>query len=348
MYTIFLCAGSLLGGLTGGYIGFGYSWASVFWVNTAVTGFTFLGVVFFLPETYFERARPDDASITSEDNKDPDTKEVETVQVQQQAACEPYTYLQSLQVNIGKHPKARESLLHYFIQPWRTLALPGTWVVMLHYAGLVGGVVTISLIGPQLVSMPPYLWGANAGLINLGGLIGALIGYGYTFVLADWQLKRQAKKQHHGVAEAEDRLPTLFFPLFVATSGFFVFGFSAQYPGPDRWVGLEFGAGMVSFGLTQVPSVGFNYVRLLRLSKFHPLGKLLLTVCNSLSILTAIWLPTVSPWSPFSVPSSPLPGHSSLRLGCRTAARRNPLASSGCSWVSLAWWLSPCGCSESV
>lgn len=272
MYTIFLCAGSLLGGITGGYIGFGYSWAMVFWVNTAVAGFTFLGVVFFLPETYFERARPDDASITSEDNKDPDTKEVETVQVQQQAAHQPYTFLQSLHVNIGKHPNARESLLHYFIQPWRTLALPGTWIVMLLYAGLVGGVVTISLIGPQLVAMPPYLWGANAGLINLGGLIGALIGYGYTFVLADWQLKRQAKKQHHGVAEAEDRLPTLFFPLFIATSGFFVFGFSAQYPGPDRWVGLECGAGMVSFGLTQVPSVGFNYVRLLYLWNFLPLG----------------------------------------------------------------------------
>jgi hypothetical protein len=236
----------------------------VFWVSTALSGFTFLGVLFLVPETQFERVSTDASSISSNDNKDKDvdTKEVETVQTQPHATHEPYTFLQSLHVNIGRHPSARKSLVQYFLQPWRTLALPGTWVVMLHYAGLVGGVVTISLIGPQLVSIPPYLWGANAGLINLGGLIGSLVGYFYTFALADWQLKRQAKKQRHGMAEAEDRLPTLFFPLVVATSGFFVFGFSAQYPGPDRWVGLEFGAGMVSFGLTQVPSVGFNYVSL--------------------------------------------------------------------------------------
>jgi hypothetical protein len=261
VYTIFLCGGSLFGGLTGGYVGYNHGWTSVFWVSTALSAFNFLAVVLFVPESLFDRAQADDATTSSLDAKGPDAKEVETVQVQTQAPSEHLTLAQSLSFSLGKHDMARGSLLHQFLQPWRTLALPGTWVVMLHYAGLVGGVVTVALIGPQLLAMPPYLWGANAGLINVGGVIGCVIGYVYTYVLADRQLKSRAKHQGRGMAEAEDRLPTLFFPLVVATAGFFVFGFCAQYPGPDRWVGLQAGYAMISFGLTQVPSVGFNYVR---------------------------------------------------------------------------------------
>lgn len=264
MYTIFLSTGSLVGGLSGGYIGFQHGWASIYWVSTAVCGFCFLTVALFVPETLFDRELADNASISSGEAKAPGNKEIESVQVQQQATNatvdEPLTFAQSLHVGLGRHASARGSLIHYFIQPWRTLALPGTWVVMLHYAGLVGGVVTVALIGPQIVAMPPYLWGANAGLINVGGLVGCLVGYLYTYLLADRQLKSKAKQKRHGMAEAEDRLPTLFFPLVIATLGFFVFGFCAQYPGPNRWAGLQVGFGMITFGLTQVPSVGFNYV----------------------------------------------------------------------------------------
>ncbi|KAK4034617.1 major facilitator superfamily domain-containing protein [Parachaetomium inaequale] len=264
VYTIFLSAGSLFGGLTGGYLGYSHGWTSIWWVSTALCAFVFVGVALFVPETLFDRpAATDNASTSSVEGKEPTTKELETVQVQSQTTGtghESFTFLQSLQVGLGKHAHARGSLASYFLRPWKTLALPGTWVVMLHYAGLVGGIVTVSLIGPQLLVLPPYLWGANAGLINVGGLLGCLVGYLYTSLLADSRLKSQAKQQHRGMAEAEDRLPTLFFPLFVATTGFFVFGFCAQYPGPTRWVGLQFGYGMLAFGLTQVPSVGFNYL----------------------------------------------------------------------------------------
>jgi hypothetical protein len=266
VYTIFLSAGSIVGGLSGGYIGYNHGWISIWWVSTALSAFVFLSVALFVPETLFDRSSEDNASISSENNKESNSKEVETVQVERQATMptihEPLTFIQSLHVNIGRHASSRGSLLHYFLQPWSTLALPGTWVVMVHYAGLVGGVVTIALIGPQMLAKPPYLWKANVGLINVGGLVGCLVGYLYTYLLSDKQLKSRAKKQGHGIAEAEDRLTTMFFPLALATLGFFVFGFCGQYPGPDRWVGLQFGYGMITFGLTQVPSVGFNYVSL--------------------------------------------------------------------------------------
>lgn len=346
MYTIFLCGGSLFGGLTGGYIGYHYGWTSIFWVSTALSGFVFLTVLLFVPETLYDRVSTDDASLSSEDNKNPDTKEVETVQVQPQVSYESFTFLQSLNVNVGRHESARASLVQYFIQPWKTLALPGTWVVMLHYAGLVGGIVTVSLIGPQIVAMPPYLWGANAGLINVGAVIGCVVGYVYTAVLADRQLKVQAKKQHHGMAEAEDRLPTLFFPLVVATCGFFVFGFCAQNPGPNRWVGMQFGYGMIAFGLTQVPSVGFNYVSRPTLPAL-PRG-LFLIVSHSSLMRMVTWLPTALPSSPSSAPSLPLRGPSSSRPGFMTEGRPKRSASLACSWVFLGWSLFPCGCLASA
>lgn len=104
------------------------------------------------------------------------------------------------------------------------------------------------------------LWGANAGLINVGPIIGALIGAGFTYLTSDARLLGQAKHEGHGFAEPESRLPASFPGLIVATCGLFVFGFCAQYPGPKVWVGLEVGYAMLSFGLMQVPSIDFNYV----------------------------------------------------------------------------------------
>src|SRR5258708_1047085 len=43
-------------------------------------------------------------------------------------------------------------------------------------------------------------------------------------------------------------------------------GFCAQNPSPKAWVCLEAGLGMLTFGLMQVPSIGFTYVRTLQSS----------------------------------------------------------------------------------
>lgn len=253
MYTVFLCIGPVVGGIAGGYTGFQLGWAYNFWVGTALSAGCFLGVFLLVPETLYDRAE----QVSETPPEQP--KELNTGHLERTASTatsyRPYTFVRSLALRSPSGP-----LLPKFVQPWRTLALPGTWVVMLHYAGLVGGVVTISTIGAQLVQQPPYLWGANAGLVNVGALAGAFLGYVYTHAMSDGRLKNRARRDALGLSEPEDRLPTMFPPLVVATCGFFVFGFCAEYPGGKRWVGLEVGNGMLSFGLMQVPSVGFNYV----------------------------------------------------------------------------------------
>ncbi|KAM0270051.1 hypothetical protein ACHAQH_009551 [Verticillium albo-atrum] len=251
VYTIFLAAGAIAGGLSGGYIAFHYGWTSTFWVSTALAGFTFLMTVLFVPETLFNRVGVEATTTILSDEK-------QKVQINHEETYEPVEPI-SFVTSLGFR-RPSENLVNHFIRPWRALLLPGTWVVTLHYAGLVGGIVTISVVGAQHMAMPPYLWGANAGLINVGGLVGVILGYIYTYVLSDARLKRKAKVRGHGMSEAEDRLPLLCFPLILSTCGFFVFGFCVQHPGGSRWVGLQAGFAMLSFGLMQVPSIGFNYL----------------------------------------------------------------------------------------
>lgn len=169
--------------------------------------------------------------------------------------AEQLTVKQSLRIGIR-----RGGLLQNFLNPWRSLAFPGTWLVMLHYGGLLGGLVTIATVGPQFLASPPYLWGKNVGLFNIGAIVGGLLGFLATYLAADHLLTVRAKREQHGFAEPENRLPAMFPALFIATTGIWTFGFCAANPSPSAWAGMVVGFGMVGFGITQIPSIGFNYL----------------------------------------------------------------------------------------
>lgn len=289
VYTIFLCAGSLVGGVSGGYLAYQHGWAYPYWVSLALTGATFLGHLFLAPETLYTR----DSASTDVDLLEDPTKNSVAHQEHVQAAPpehnhRPYTFTRSL-----SFIRPPGGVVRSFLQPWRTLRLPGTWVVMSHYGGLVGGVVTISTIAPQILAMPPYRWGSNVGLINVGALVGTVLGAAYTYAVSDAWLKRQAKHRRQGFAEAEDRLPLMFPALCVATCGFFVFGFTGPSAGAKGWVGLQVGFGMVSFGLMQVPSIGFNY--LIDAYSFAA-GDCFVMVTSLRAILAFTWTLVVGDW----------------------------------------------------
>jgi hypothetical protein len=134
--------------------------------------------------------------------------------------------------------------------------------VLLHYGGLLGGIVTIATVGPQILAQPPYLWGNNVGLLGIGSFVGTVLAFIVTYFVADWLIERLAFNQRvsHGMAEPEARLPAMFPALFLATTGIWTFGFSAANPAPHAWAGMVVGFGMVGFGIGQIPSIGFNYV----------------------------------------------------------------------------------------
>ncbi|KAH6986795.1 major facilitator superfamily domain-containing protein, partial [Ilyonectria destructans] len=251
IYTIFLAGDSLIGGIVDGYIGSNLGWQYIFWVGIALCGPCFLGVLLLVPETLFDREVVDARHIRQSAQL---IHRQDILLSTYNLTPMPFTYIRSL-----GFISPRGDVLQKFVRPWRTALLPGTWLVTLHCGGLVGGIVAVSTIGPQLVAAPPYLWGANVGLINVGGVIGALLGALYTYMVVDYRLKQSAKREH-GSAEPESRLPTMFPTLAIATSGFLVFGFCADHPSKNAWVGLQVGYAMIAMGLMQITSVGFNYL----------------------------------------------------------------------------------------
>ncbi|KAI4758891.1 MFS general substrate transporter [Aureobasidium sp. EXF-3400] len=258
IYTIFLASGSLIGGLIGGYITTSLGWRWTMYISAILSGAVLLLSFFFVPETLFDReaamavVRPEGYNNDSPIAEKAEMARVETVA---STVFPEYTFARSLKIGMY-----RPGFFKRCITPYTTLLFPGTWMVMLHYAGLVGLIVTISTVAPQILAQPPYLWGGSVGLINIGGLVGTVLGAIYTYFTADYIVKRQAKKERHGFSEPEARLPLMFPALLIATAGALCFGFSAKAATPKAWIGLEFGNGMVAFGLMQVPSIGFNYL----------------------------------------------------------------------------------------
>ncbi|KAJ4353958.1 uncharacterized protein N0V89_005690 [Didymosphaeria variabile] len=259
-YTVFLAMGSFVGPIAGGYIAAHDGLAWIHWTNVILSAVTFVICFFLQPETLYERPIPSTSEATETINKPiAETKEDIGVRASatanEQSSYAPYTFLRSLKPFTYHGGVGRK-----FLAPYLTLRLPGVWLVSLWYAGLVGAIVTISTVGSQIAASPPYLWGADSGLINCGALVGAVLGCVYTYFVADFTTKRLAKKDIHGYSEPESRIVTAIPALFISTAGTIIFGVIAQNPSPKGWVGLEFAFGMVAFGLMQAPSVGFNYI----------------------------------------------------------------------------------------
>lgn len=298
IYTVFLSLGSVIGGLSGGYIvaASGLDW--LHWVNVIISAITFVLCLVFQAETLYDR--PQTTVTFSDDVEKSGTETKEAVVIADSAAPSsypPYSYMRTL-----KFITYRPGIVQKFLAPYKVARLPGVWLVSAWYAGLVGLIVVISTVGPQLMSAPPYLWGKDAGLINVGGAIGSLIGCIYTYFVADFTTKRLAKQDRHGFTEPESRLVTALPALFIATAGALVFGFVGDHPSTTGWVGLQFGIGMVSFGLMQAPSVGFNY---LIESYSSVAGDCFVMVTSSRAVVAFAWTFFVGDWVHHSGTSEP-------------------------------------------
>ncbi|EUC40587.1 hypothetical protein COCMIDRAFT_9563 [Bipolaris oryzae ATCC 44560] len=290
IYTSFLAFGSLVGATCGGYIvgPMGLSW--LHWMNVVLSAISFALCLVFQAETLYERPQTSYTSDNDVSNKvTAETKESVVVADSVAPSTYPsYSYLRSLRL-ITYQPGIGTK----FLAPYKVLRLPGVWLVSGWYAGLVGLIVTMSAVAPQFVAKPPYLWGNGVGLINIGGIIGTILGGVYTYFVADFTTKRLAKKDHHGFSEPESRLVTALPALFAATIGSFIFGFVAQNPSPKGWVGLQFGLGLVAFGLMQAPSVGFNYI----IEAYGSLaGDCFVAITSTRAVVSFAWTFFVGEW----------------------------------------------------
>ena len=300
IYTIFLAGGSFISGITGAYIAGNLGYKYVFWITTALMAFNFLLEVFLVPETLFDRQSQliaeQHPSVAGDGSVSDEKANVQTVE-----RAMPATGYQSFKSTMG-FGEYRGDFFKHLLDPWRSLAFPGTWVVALHYGGLLGGIVTISTVGPQFLAMPPYLWGKNVGLLNLGALIGGILGFFFTYFMADRLAVGKAKKESHGFTEPESRLPAMFPALFLATTGIWTFGFSAAHPSPHAWAGMVVGYGMVGFGIMQIPSIGFNYL----IDSYHAISADCFVMTTiSRAVVSFAWTYFVGQWVESAGPALP-------------------------------------------
>ncbi|KAL4876016.1 major facilitator superfamily domain-containing protein [Aspergillus karnatakaensis] len=303
-YTAFLSLGSLVGGITGGYTAGNHGLAWLHWVNVILCAILFVACALFVPETLYKRDEPSPTILNAEKalKEGGETSQVEEVITQSQPQREypAFTFARSLKLYTYHGNLARN-----FLAPWLTLRLPGVWLVMLWYAGLVGGIVTLSTVGPSIVAYPPYSWGKNAGLINVGGIIGAILGAATTGILADRVIVTKKTIKDGEFMEPEARLLVALPGLILATTGLWVFGFCAQNAGAKMWVGMQFGIGMLSFGLMQAPSVGFNYIidsyRNLSADCFVAITCMRAIISFSWTFFVGHWVEEAGPAVPFGV-----------------------------------------------
>ncbi|KAL4861941.1 hypothetical protein BDV12DRAFT_203510 [Aspergillus spectabilis] len=260
-YVAAFAIGPLLGGITGGYVASDLEVTAVWWLSTGLSAATFFTVFLLVPETLFDRARyleEEDSRARSEaevsNDKKPSTEAIERYIGTLEHSPSPSNLWQALR--FGTY---RPGFLQELIKPVYTVRLPGVWVPTLQVAALLAGVVTMSTAGPQMLAVPPYSWGANVGLFNLGGLVATLLALLFNYLILDRVIQRRANRQSDGLIESESRLPLCAPGLFLATTGLLTFG-CAAHSGGSAWAGLVVGNGMLTFGLVTVPGIAYTYV----------------------------------------------------------------------------------------
>ncbi|KAJ0419701.1 major facilitator superfamily domain-containing protein [Aspergillus carlsbadensis] len=294
VYTAALAAGPVLGGITGGYIASNAGVTAIWWISTGLSGGALCLILFLLPETMFDRThylRAEDSApyslATASGNKPEIQQDEGNIPVEENIAMG-LTLWQAIRAGVYRPGFPRE-----LVKPICTVPMPGVWVATLQVGSMVAGVVTMATAGPQLLAVPPYSWGANVGLFNLGALVGMLMALLCNYTIVDLLVRRRATQHADGLVEAESRLPLSGPGLFLATAGLLTFGFCAEHPGGSAWAGLVVGNGMLTFGLVLVPGIVYAYI----VDSYRPVaGDCFVVVGIVRSIISCVWTLYVVDW----------------------------------------------------
>ncbi|UJO25364.1 hypothetical protein CLAFUW4_14672 [Fulvia fulva] len=172
------------------------------------------------------------------------------------------------------------------------LAYPAVILAFLDFAISLAWVVAVNILNPFILQAPPYSWSPSInGLINIPGLLGNLVGA----FIGGWVVDRYSDwrswKKGGGVFQPETRLHLLFVPALVVPAGCLAFGYGVRET--LHWTSLFFGNGMVSVGLTAVPTMTMTYVS----DSYLPVNADALTLVVGLKNVVAFgFLYGVVPW----------------------------------------------------
>ncbi|CAG8000881.1 unnamed protein product [Penicillium olsonii] len=264
IYAAFLSGGSQIGPVIAGYLIQAKGWRWFFILCAIIAAVNFITTIFLLPETLYE-VEPE--PVVVDDIEKDVSSHVETVtrsdtRTETRAQMNYTSYWEGLwSFQISKEAKEKGVLRHLaylFILPFPLLLIPGVLIASAMYGVILGAVVIISTIAPDLFSPPPYLFSsAELGLFTFSSFAGIVIAAPIAGPLTD-HLSRWLRVRNNGIHKPEHRLPALILPFLICPVGLIVFGYTVA--NHQHYVRPAVGAAICAAGLTLVPSVMLSYV----------------------------------------------------------------------------------------
>jgi hypothetical protein len=215
---------------------------------------TFVGLIFFFPETMWHRVHPKEFAEQQRERSTSHDKgaahEIEGIDTERSPEGQvdigivddrSLPTLTGVDLYLGKgypskkqfmpftpHKNALRALAWDFWIPWRLFALPIVEFAAFVVSWSASSFLTINLTQSQNFAAPPYNFSSQSiGFMNFALLAGALIGLVTNGRLSDW-IAARATKKNRGVREPEMRLPTLIPYVIIMLIGNFVVAFGYQ------------------------------------------------------------------------------------------------------------------------
>ncbi|KAH8659984.1 major facilitator superfamily domain-containing protein [Xylariales sp. PMI_506] len=262
MYNAALSMGVSFGCVISGLIVINYTWRTIYWVGSALVGFTLVLVIFVFPETAYERTNnplvvdPRWGVEIEESSDGTKTAIVHTKNgVEHLTLPKKNSYLQSLRP--WDHRKyTEESLWRMMVRPLGLIILPPVFWATIVMSVTIGFLVAISSnIANAMVNT--YGFAAyEAGLLYIGGLLGCgaaiLLGGNLSDWVADYFTKRNG-----GIREPEMRLPAMVFSVIAAPLSLILYGFAIE--NKWHWIVPTISLFLISFAVVQGTNVSFTY-----------------------------------------------------------------------------------------
>ncbi|CEL03668.1 hypothetical protein ASPCAL04817 [Aspergillus calidoustus] len=267
-YALSLSGGSQLGPLVAGYVSAARGWRWFFITCVIVIAVDLVVVFFLLPETLYEADHPSSRAgmtLTDEDPTKGTTMRVENATGLEssvgQVTHDAQPFQSGLfQLSISERAKQTgiwRYWLRTFFQPISLAGRPAILYSSITYGIVLGSVIAVSTLSPQLFSPPPYHFSEiSLGLHSSASFIGLLLTFPVAGPLTD-------KLAHFldtrsGEHKPRHRLPALIAPFFICPAGIICFGCSVARH--QHYALPALGSAMLSTGLTLVPSVTMSYV----------------------------------------------------------------------------------------
>lgn len=255
-YMNAIAGGNTVGPLICGFVITGTSWRVQKWHAFGLVAINFLLVLFFVPETRYDRTE-----LMQSDGSSTRTMSLESESCQTKGEAQPNTTAANSNSDLdlekansspvikAVHPAHRApvveipkktfmqemslwsglpkdtNLLKLFLRPLPMIAYPAVIIAFLGFAVSLAWVVAINILNSFVLQAPPYNWKPDInGLINIPGLIGNLFGAW----IGGWVVDRYSdwrSKKNKGVFQPETRLHLLIIPGLIVPAGCLLWGY---------------------------------------------------------------------------------------------------------------------------